>query len=301
MTLDQLKILVAIADRGSVLGAARSLHRTQPTLSVLLQKLEEELGVQLLDRSSYRAMLTPAGWQLYKKAKGVLAQVDDLANLAHYLAVGNEPSLALAVEASCPMPLVLEILQSSDKKYPQTEFNLQVENIWGAIEKLREGEVDLAVSPWFLELEEFDSIPLTRTRLLAVAVPGFLANREDLDTEVMKGYVQIVVRDSSNNPDNRSYGVLEGGRHWVVGDHMTKKQLILAGLGWGKLQESLIEEELKRGELVLLAIDRYPCSVDIEIRAMRRQGQLVGPVAASLWDDFSELGRRQAWSKEPTV
>ena len=82
MTLDQLKILVAIADRGSVLGAARSLHRTQPTLSVLLQKLEEELGVQLLDRSSYRAMLTPAGWQLYKKAKGVLAQVDDLANLA---------------------------------------------------------------------------------------------------------------------------------------------------------------------------------------------------------------------------
>ncbi len=52
MTFDQLKILVAIADHGSVLAAARALHRTQPTINVAMRKLEEELNLLLFDRSS---------------------------------------------------------------------------------------------------------------------------------------------------------------------------------------------------------------------------------------------------------
>jgi len=288
MTLDQLKILVAIADQGSVLAAAQSLYRTQPTISVLLRKLEDELNLQLLDRHSYRATLTAEGWQLYKKAKGILAQVDEFGKLAHYLAVGHEPSLSLAIEASCPIPLILEIFHESEMKYPQTELNLQVENIWGALEKLGAGEVDIAVSPWFQDSRRFESVHLLTTHLLAVAAPGFLEKETHLDLEVMKNYVQVVVTDSGKKNDNPSYGILEDGRHWIVSDHITKKQLIMAGMGWGKLQDSLISQELEKGELVLLNIENYPCDVPMEIRAVRRVGEQVGPVAAALWDDFSQ-------------
>ena len=287
MTLDQLKILVAIADEGSVLAAARSLYRTQPTISVLLRKLEDELDLVLLDRNSYRATLTAEGWQLYKKAKAILDQVDELGRLAHYLAVGHEPSLALAVEASCPIPLLLEALHESEKKYPETEINLEVENIWGALEKLERGEVDIAVSPVFREEEQFESMPLLTTHLLAVAAPGFLPDEKPLDLEVMKNYVQIVVRDSAQKKVHQSFGVLESGRHWIVGDHITKKQLIVAGMGWGKLQDRLISEELENGDLVLLDIENYPCDIPMEIRVVRLAGKQVGPVAAALWDDFS--------------
>ncbi len=295
MTLDQLKILVAIADEGSVLAAAKSLYRTQPTISVLLRKLEDELDLVLLDRNNYRATLTPEGWQLYKKAKAILGQVDEFGRLARYLAVGHEPSLSLAVEASCPVPLILEVLQESERKYPETELNLEVENIWGALEKLERGDVDIAVSPIFKEDARFETMPLMTTHLLAVAAPGFLESAGPLPLDTMKNYVQIVVRDSAQKKANQSFGVLDNGRHWVVGDHMTKKQLIVAGMGWGKLQDSLIADELARGELILLDIENYPCDIPMEIMAVRLAGRQVGPVAAALWDDFSfSMGQRVA-------
>ncbi len=293
MTLDQLRILVKIADSGSILAAARALHRTQPTVSVALRKLEEELNLQLLDRSSYRVSLTDAGRQLYRRAAAILKQADDFSTYAHYLSCGHESTLYLAIEASSPMSLVLDILQNNEKKYPQTEFNLEVGNVWGALEKLLHGDVDLAVSPWFEDIRNLESIALTKTRLLTVAAPGFLPDMTQFEIETMKQYVQVVVRDGSNLGHKLSYGVLDNGRHWVVSDHLTKKALIKAGLGWGKLQEHLIAEELAAGMLLPLTIGHYPCQVEMEIRAVRRLGEPVGPVAHSLWRDFIALSEER--------
>ena len=61
MTLEQLRMLVAIADAGGILSAAEKLHKTQPTISVGMKNLEDELGLQILSRESYRASLTAAG------------------------------------------------------------------------------------------------------------------------------------------------------------------------------------------------------------------------------------------------
>ncbi len=167
-----------------------------------------------------------------------------------------------------------------------------VENIWGALEKLQDGEVDLAISPWFEDLQNLESLPLTKIRLIAVAAPDFCPAATDLDCEVMKKHVQIVVRDSGQRDHRLSYGVLDEGRHWLVSDHTTKKQLIAAGMGWGKLQEHLIKQELEAGTLQPLQIENYPCRVEMEIRAVRRLGEPVGPVAASLWQDFATLSSR---------
>ncbi len=295
MTLEQLKMLVKIADSGSVLAAAEDLHRTQPTVSVGIRKLEEELGVSLLDRNHYRATLTTAGQQLCQKAREILKQSEDFSKLARHLAIGNEPQLHLAIEASCPMQLLLQLLRESEHKYPHTEFNLQVENIWGALEKVQTAQVDLAISPWFEELPNLESVFITNTRLLTVAAAGFCETDRQLTLEEMKQHVQVVVRDSSQKPQQqKSYGVLEGGRHWVVGDHQTKKQLIAAGMGWGKLHEHLIADELAAAELVPLRISNYLCSMEIELRAVRRLGEPVGPVATSLWQDFELFNAAEA-------
>lgn len=284
MTLEQLKMLVKIAETGSVLAAAEALYKTQPTVSVAIRKLEEELAVRLLDRQQYRATLTDEGRQLCQKAQAILKQVGHFKSLAQHLATGHEPRLQVAIEASCPLPLVLKFLRDSEAKFPQTEFNLQVDNIWGALEKLQLGEVDLAISPWFEESQQLESLPLTQIRLLTVAAPGYCPPGR-LPLEKMKERVQVVVRDSSRRPQ-QSYGVLEGGRHWLVSDHSTKKELILAGMGWGKLHRHLIVDELTEGRLVPLEIGNYLCAVDVEIRAVRRLGEPVGPVAAALWADF---------------
>ena len=267
VTIEQLKTLVKIAESGSLLAAAAGLNRTQPTVSVAIRKLEEELGLSLLDRTQYRATLTAEGRLLYQKAQAILKHVADFSTLAGHLAVGREPELHVAIEASCPLPLVLQILRASEDDYPQTEFNLQMENVWGALDKLLNGEVDLAISPWFEEMQQLESLPLTETSLLTVAAPGYCPSGP-LSHEVMKGHVQVVVRDSSSQSRRQqSYGILAAGRHWTVTDHLTKKQLILAGMGWGRLHQHLIEDELADGRLLLLDIDNYPCRFAIDTSA----------------------------------
>ena len=86
-------------------------------------------------------------------------------------------------------------------------------------------------------------------------------------------------------------GVLEQGRHWLVNDHYTKKEILLDGMGWGRLQQHLISRELEEGKLVPLEIERYESSIDIEIRVARRLGSPPGPVAIDLWEKFRESAK----------
>ena len=291
MTLEQLKMLVKIADTGGILAAAEALHRTQPTVSVAIRKLEDELGLQLLDRDSYRASLTPAGTALCKQARKIIRQSELLSGMAQHLARGNEPELRIAIEASCPLPPVLEVLDECERKFPGTQFTLTGETLWGALERLLSGEADLAISPWAEENPAFDSCYLTTARLVAVAAPQFKAalGRESFNLEELEDAVQVVVRDSSRTPRLQSYGYLAEGRHWYVTDHLTKKELILAGMGWGRLHTHMIAEELASGRLVPLSIRNYPTTMEIKISIARLRGKPVGPVGTALWEDFQKF------------
>jgi len=288
VTLDQLRMLVKISETGSVLAAAEALFRTQPTVSVAIKKLEDELGVLLLSRDGYRASLTPEGKMLCQKAKAILQQSEGFEALAHHLAIGNEPELSIAIEASCPMPLILKIMRQSEQAFPHTDFSLMVENLWGAMERVQEGDAELAICPWLEEDLTVESFPFVRSRLLTVAAPDFApaVGMKQLELSDLQNAAQIVVKDSSHRPRSESYGVLFQGRHWLVNDHFTKKEILLAGMGWGRLHRHLIEQELSDGRLVPLNIRNYPVTLDIEMRVVRKQSSTHGPVAEILWNNF---------------
>jgi len=285
MTLDQLRMLVAVEDTGSVLAAAEHLCRTQPTVTVGLRKLEDQLGVKLLDRDHYRARLSAEGKLLCQRARNILRRTAELEALARHLCSGHEAELTLAIEASCPMPLVLNLLKETEGKFPLTQFNLTAETLWGAIEKVKLNEADLAITPWFEEDEILESLPLTTTTLTTVAAPGFppLASGRTLRIDDLRDEVQVVIRDSSKKPPATKFGLVEGGRRWLVNDHETKKKIILAGMGWGRLQNHLIADELADRRLVPLEIEHYQGTMQVDIRVVRRIDKQPGPVASSLW------------------
>jgi DNA-binding transcriptional LysR family regulator len=267
------------------------LHRTQPTLSVGIRKLEDELGVELLARDQYRARLTVAGEKICQQAREVLRQVSLLQQMAGHLASGYEPKLCIAIEESCPVPLVLEVLQSLEMKYPQTEFELVGERLWGALERLDKFEADIAITPWFEENVQLESFPLSQVRMVPVASPGFAAqfSGHTLVLADLKGMAQVVVRDSSRQPRQKSLGVTAEGRHWLVNDHLTKKEILLAGMGWGRLQMHMVADELENGQLIELNIEDFGSTNQIDIRVARRRGESFGPVATDCWAAFKKL------------
>ncbi|NQZ59965.1 MAG: hypothetical protein HRT88_21135, partial [Lentisphaeraceae bacterium] len=87
---------------------------------------------------------------------------------------------------------------------------------------------------------------------------------------------------------NKKYNVLDGGRQWTVSDMNVKKELILAGLGWGTLPEYLVKSELDAGRLVKFKSHQIKDLVK-RICAFRKKNAVHGPVARKLWEGLQAL------------
>ena len=100
ITVDQLKVLEAIAEEKSLRAAASRLHKTQPALSHSIKQLEAQLGLELFTRDSYRLSLTSTGKSIYQMAIKALRDVSQIEQYAHHLNQGNEAKIVIAVEAA---------------------------------------------------------------------------------------------------------------------------------------------------------------------------------------------------------
>src|SRR5215831_16809937 len=118
MTLDQMRVLVAVAESGSFSAAARSLGRVQSAISQSIQTLEATLGLQLFDRAGKTPRLTDAGRAVVADARALIVGAAALRARAEGMANDMEPELALAVDAMFPIPLLMESLKALREAFP---------------------------------------------------------------------------------------------------------------------------------------------------------------------------------------
>ena len=104
LTLDQMRVLVAVADAGSFSAAARKLGRVQSAISQSIQTLEATLGLVLFDRSGKMPQLTDAGKALVGDARALIAGARAIRARAQSMAEDVEPELTLAVDSMLPIP-----------------------------------------------------------------------------------------------------------------------------------------------------------------------------------------------------
>lgn len=98
MSLVQLESFVAVAEEGHVGRAAQRLHVSQPPLTRRIQSLEDELGVELFERTPRGMRLRPAGHELLPRAREILARVDDLQRSLRALGTSSDPASALEAQ-----------------------------------------------------------------------------------------------------------------------------------------------------------------------------------------------------------
>lgn len=284
MTLHQLQCFDAVVAEGGFKAAAAKLNRTHPSVFAAVKALEAQLALRLFDRDGYRVVLTETGRDFHLRARRLLEEADALGRHAAQLARGDESDLTIVIGDLCPLHETLSLLRDFSGACPQTRLHLHVENLSAPMARLTEGNADLMfhyVEQAGVPLEE---IAIGKARLLPVVAPGFLrfAITEQITPEQMRDYVQCVIRDSAGNGAARSYYLIEGARRWTVGDQMTKKEIILQGMGWGHMPTFLIEEELRRRRLLSIAGKHFR-SNEIPLVAARRRDRPHGPVAEKLW------------------
>ena len=279
MTLDQLVSLRCIVETGSFKAASEALHKTQPSISVAIKNLETELGVKIFNRSTYRPSLTKEGQSIYYKAIKVLEDAENLANLGKHLSQGVEAEIKIAIDAVCPRQQIYSLLQ----KFFETEacrLTLKITVLGAGAEELKNQEADIAIGPILKSDILFDAYQCSSIRMIPVASKK-LFNKSKLSVQELKEKPQIILQSQHSSSKNFSFGVLNGGRHWLVNDGDVKKDLILAGLGWGSLPSFDIEPALKKKQLLMIQNPQLPVR-DMPMYITTRQGSQTGPKTAAL-------------------
>jgi LysR family transcriptional regulator, hydrogen peroxide-inducible genes activator len=145
MTLTELKYIVAVAREKHFGRAAEACHVSQPTLSVAIKKLEEELDVKLFERNANEISVTPLGDDIVRQAQSVLEQA---ANIHEIAKRGKDPlagPLKLGVIYTIGPYLLPSLVRQSINKTPQMPLMLQENFTVRLLEMLRTGEIDCAI------------------------------------------------------------------------------------------------------------------------------------------------------------
>lgn len=289
MTLEQILTIEAIVSQGSFKAAADYLHKSQPSISMAIKKLEEEYQIILFKRDEYRPSLTDEGKIFYEKSLGLLKEFRELESLAKQMNKGIEVKIRVSIDAVSPVSLVLKFLKNFFAKHPTTQLELRFEVLSGTIERLIDGEVDLAITPKPHIDYPLDYKLMTSAKMVSVASQSLVATTKKVTDQFLRNYNQIILADSARRLSKISTGILPGGKSITVTDIYFKKELILQGLGWGGLPYDLIKSEINAKKLVpiktTLIKDR-----DIDIYLVRDTTKPMGPVMKELWRQLAEEG-----------
>ncbi|WP_019644271.1 LysR family transcriptional regulator [Novispirillum itersonii] len=290
ITLDQFRVFVTIVDTGSFAAAARQLNRTQSAVTYTVQKLEEQTGLDLFDRSSYRPTLTTAGQSLLPHARQIVQNVADYQRHADGIARGLEAVLRIAVTQFAPMTPLLTVLRQFQARFPTVRVALTTMTVQST-EGLDSDAVDLALLPEFVPLgEEYTRRTCASVRMVAVAAPDHPLCRVcgPLTSEVMQQYPQVVTAGRNAPSLRRSYAV-RALNYWQADDMEAKHRMILAGLGWGGMPEFRVRDDLLAGRLTALSptewdgLDHLPV---LPIVLACRRDRPPGPAGAWLMDSL---------------
>src|SRR5579871_4548924 len=147
LTLDQMRIFVAVVDEGSFSAAARKLGRVQSAVSQSIAALEQELGVELFDRIGKVPRPTEAGSALARDARRLISAAAEFRKRAACIARDIEPELSLAVDPIFPHDALIASLKAVAVEFPNLPVTIFTENLGGSEQRLRDGVAQFAISP----------------------------------------------------------------------------------------------------------------------------------------------------------
>jgi DNA-binding transcriptional LysR family regulator len=250
---DELALLEAIRETGSLSRAAARLGKAPSTVSHAARQLEARFDALLFDRRRYRLQLTPAGHLLAQEAARLSLDVSRLTQRVKQIASGWEDRLWIVTDEILDFELLLPVIRAFDALGSGVALRVTHEVLGGTWEALREGHADLIVGatnepPSIPKLRWFELGTMEWVFALSPRHP-LAREAEPLDHDVVARHRSVVVAESSRS-GTRGYGVLGGQSTLAVPSMRAKILAQRDGLGVGWLPRQRIQRLLGSGELV---------------------------------------------------
>jgi DNA-binding transcriptional LysR family regulator len=190
MELRQLRYFLVVAEELHFAKAAERLHITQPPLTVAIKGLERELGVQLLDRTTRRVSLTPAGQAFRDRVSAAVAELDSAAGDVADVAAGKSGRIKVGFVSSASYTTVPEAIRAFRQHRPRVDLALSPLTSGEQIEQLLDGDLDVGL------VRDPGDVPglhleLLSTEDLVVVLP---------ETHPLAGHEEVRANDLAGEP-----------------------------------------------------------------------------------------------------
>lgn len=255
--LHQLRYLVAVADTLNFSRAAEQCHVTQPTLSMQLKELEERLGVLLVERTRSRVMLTPVGEEIARRARNVIAEVEDIREVARR----HDPdevqgTLQLGVVQTVGAYVLSLAMPSLRNAFPHLRVVVREDRIENLPKKLSDGTYEALLLPENPEQSDFASVRLIREPLhLVVPADHRLARFKTVKPEELAGEIVLTMERG-----HRLYDQIATLCDRVGAEHARDyagttldmlRQMVAVGMGVTLLPALYVRSDVLREKLVV--------------------------------------------------
>lgn len=254
-TLQQLRYLALLDETRHFRRAAERAHVTQPTLSAQLAALEGKLGLQLVERSRARVVMTPEGHEIATRARRILREVDEITELAHR---GRQPlggTIRVGVVASLGsyfLPLVIPDLHAA---HPDLRLYVREGIASDLMARLDDGALDLLFVPLPAPGPDLDAARLFREPLLAVAANDHpLAQLPAVPRERLRGETILSLEPGHKLHEQVAQICADTGAEMSLDYGATSldtiRQMVGMGLGLSLLPALYVRSEVQPNRLV---------------------------------------------------
>ena len=236
MNLRDLQYLVALAETGHFGEAAERCHVSQPTLSAQIKKLEEYLGVQLFERQPRKVSLTDVGTRIVARARQAIREAEDIREIARSSRDPLTGKLRVGLIPTIGPYLLPRVATKLKRKLPKLSLMLYEYQTGPLLEKLRAGELDLAILALPAETEGLESRSLfAESFVVALPREHRLAARRRVKTSDLAGETLLLLEEGHCLRDQAldvcgDLGVNEE-QDFRATSLETLRQMVAAGLG----------------------------------------------------------------------
>jgi LysR family hydrogen peroxide-inducible transcriptional activator len=283
MNFRDLEYLVAVADIGHFGKAAARCHVSQSALSLQLQKLEAELGVQLIERTSRRVLVAPAGHSLVERARGILQARQELLDDAA-LEGGQLPAaITLGLIPTIAPYQIGPLLKTMKQAYPGTTLRIVEDITQNLVLGTARGELDAAIIATDTNDSLIAETPFGEDELLlAVDRAHPLARYAQVEPKQLRNETMLLLKDGHCLSDQTvsfcHANNIDPAPVSIAASIESLKSMICAGMGVTLIPRMAVDSSPPDKCLVFLSLKPTPSRT---IRVITRKTSRLGPLMAA--------------------
>ncbi len=262
LTLRQLQCFSAVAKNLSYTKAAEELHLTQPAVSMQIRQLEQQAGLPLTEQFGKKIHLTEAGEEVYRYARSILQQVDEMDDVLDQLKGFSGGRLRIATISSANY-FTPRLLGTFYQRFPDVSVSLNVTNQKAVLQLVLENEVDMAIMGQPPDDPRIEAIAFMENPLIIVAPPDHrLATRKRIQLKELEKEI-FLMREAGSGTRGAMERFFRQQKLKLtpgmsMGSLSSIKQGVQAKLGLALLPRNAVRNELQYGHLVELKIRGLP-------------------------------------------